>query len=118
MPLQSADVMDQGGGAVANRPMPGSDVAGIAVNPRCYLCATETGLSYCSFCKKYFCAGCERDYPGRVIAATLEGFSALKTFLSNALPAEPAAMPKDVPPTPKDVPPKSQSCCGRRFRRD
>jgi hypothetical protein len=97
---------------VAEKSLPGGDVADAGANPRCYLCGTDAELTYCSFCKKYFCAGCERDYPARVMAATVEGMAALKNFLASVLPSEPTVTP------PKVAPPKEELCCGQRHRQD
>lgn len=97
-------------GVLAEKSLPGSDVADVAATPRCYLCGTDFALSYCSFCKKYFCAGCERDYPARVIAATVESFTALKSFLASALPPQPPLRP------PKVSPPAKKLCCGQKHR--
>jgi hypothetical protein len=96
---------------VAEKALPAGDVADIAAVPHCYLCGTDAELTYCSFCKKHFCAGCERDYPARVISATVEGMTALKNFLASVLPAEPAV-------TPKVAPPQDKRCCGQRHRQD
>jgi hypothetical protein len=96
---------------VAEKALPGGDVADVGATPHCYLCGADAELTYCSFCKKYFCAGCERDYPSRVIAATVEGMTALKNFLARVLPSEPAV-------TPKVSPPKKKLCCGQRHRQD
>jgi hypothetical protein len=92
--------------------MPGSGSTEIGGEPRCCLCGTGAELSYCTFCSKYFCAACERNYPARVIAATLEGFTTLKTLLLSAIPAdlaEPAVPPKK-PPLQREL------CCGSKHR--
>ena len=54
--------------SAAEKPPPGSGLAEIEADPRCCLCGTDSELSYCTFCGKYFCAACERNYPARVIA--------------------------------------------------
>ena len=99
----------RGDGPPAGKLLRGGDSAEIGADPRCCLCGTDVELSYCTFCGKYFCAGCERNYPARVVAATLEGFTALKALLLSALPAEPTVPPKGSSP-------QDELCCGKRHR--
>jgi hypothetical protein len=107
MPLQVApDLTRRGDGPPSEESLTGGDSTEIEVNPRCCLCGTDAELSYCTFCGKHFCAGCERNYPARVIAATMEGFTALKDFLLNALPVERTVPRRGA--TPEDRP-----CCGK-----
>ena len=98
------------GGTRAGKLRRAGNPAAIGADARCYLCGTDDGLSYCTFCEKYFCARCERNYPGRVAAATLERFTALKALVASALPVELAAPPKASP--------DDSSCCGAQHRRE
>jgi hypothetical protein len=104
----------------AGEPVLGGKSIETGTAPRCYLCGTDVGLTYCSFCSKHFCAECERKYPTRVVAATLEGFSALKALLLSALPPDPSdstAPPIEPSTVPQKGPsPKDGLCCGQRHR--
>jgi hypothetical protein len=91
----------------ADKTLTGGETAEIEADGRCYLCGTDVELSYCTFCGKYFCAACERNYPARVIAATMEGFTALRALLSSVRPPEPAVPPNALSP-------QDRLCCGKR----
>jgi hypothetical protein len=80
------------------------------VRTNCYLCGASEALTYCKLCQKYFCKACERRYPSRVIAATLEGVAKLKQRTQRAM-SRPGI--EDVEKAISD----DESCCGRKYQR-